>query len=303
MALTEFVWPQLKGLVSMKLSQLFSKKECIFALEVFPPKKQSAVETVYGALQQLGEIPVDYISVTYSAGGLGAKEYTAQISHHLKNDLKIEPLAHLTCVNSHRNEIDHELQVLKEKGISNILALRGDRIEDAPPCRDFAHASDLVSAINAFGGFYVVGACYPEGHPESKSLAEDIGRLGVKIEAGVGHLVSQLFFDNGKYYRFMNLLRKNRIHCPVEAGVMPIVKPEQLKRTLQLSSASLPENFTQWVNKYQDDAESFYKAGVEYAIFQIRDLIQAGVDGVHLYAMNNPDVAHKVYDGIKDLLQ
>jgi len=186
--------------------------------------------------------------------------------------------------------------------VENILALRGDRNPDVPPSKDFAHASQLMQAVERAGGFYLVGACYPEGHPESPSLAEDIGYLQAKVDAGAGHFVSQMFFDNGKFYRFLNLARKKGIANPVEAGVMPVVKPEQITRVVGLSSASLPAAFSKWVSRWQNDAEGFYRAGIDYAIAQIRDLIEGGADGIHLYAMNNPDVAIRIYDGVADLL-
>lgn len=286
----------------MHISELFKKDSCLFALEVFPPKKESKVESVYGMLDQLGEMPVDYISVTYSAGGNGAREYTAQISSYLKNNLQIEPLAHLTCATQQRDDIARELERLTQSGVENILALRGDYAPGVLPCKDFLHASDLLREIKAKGGFYLVGACYPEGHPESSSLEKDVEHLCKKIDFGAGHFVSQLFFDNGKYYRFLNLARKKGVDCPIEAGVMPITRMEQIARTISLSSASLPADFTKWVSLYGNDPQSFYQAGIEYAITQIRDLIEGGVDGIHLYAMNNPQVAKQVYDGISDLL-
>lgn len=286
----------------MKLDSLFKEKSCIFALEVFPPKKESGVQSIYRTLDTLADIPLDYISVTYSAGGSGAKEYTAQLSAYVKDVLKIEPLAHLTCLNSKREDVEKELLALKNAGIENILALRGDRNPNVVPQTDFAHASDLMREIHAFGGFYMAGACYPEGHPESLTLAVDIDRLKMKAEAGADHFVSQLFFDNGQFYRFLNLARKKGIDKPIEAGVMPIVRIEQIERTISLSSASLPSGFSKMVSRYADNAADFYEAGIEYAITQIRDLIESGVDGIHLYGMNNADVTRRVRGGVADLL-
>ena len=291
-----------KGGCKLRLEELFKKKKCVFALEVFPPKKKSGIESVYEMLDQLTEMKLDYVSVTYSAGGSGATEYTTDIAGYLKNTLNIEPLAHLTCRNSVRAEIEKELAGLEKVGVENILALRGDKNPDAKPCNDFIHASDLVETIQARGGFYVAGACYPEGHPESETMDEDIACLKKKVDAGAGHLVSQLFFDNGKFFRFLNMARKAGIQCPVEAGVMPIIRKEQIERTISLSSASLPAEFSKMVTRYSDDPTGFYEAGLEYAIHQIRDLIEGGTDGIHLYAMNNAEVAKRVYEGIADLL-
>ncbi len=286
----------------MRLTELFAAKPCVFALEVFPPKRHSTVESVYGMLKQVGKLPVDYISVTYSAGGSGATEHTRQIARYLRDELGIEALAHLTCLHAKQDEVEKELEALRAAGIENILALRGDKNPDEMPCRDFAHASNLVAAIKASGGFCIAAACYPEGHPESASLAQDIDNLHHKLEAGAGHLVSQLFFDNGKFYRFLNLARKRGVSCPVEAGVMPVTRPEMLGRTISLSSASLPAEFSRMAGRYADNPAAFYDAGIDYAIRQCRDLIEGGVDGIHLYAMNKPDVARRVYEGIADLL-
>lgn len=286
----------------MDIKQLFQTKKCVFALEVFPPKRQSGVESVYATLNQLAEIPVDYTSVTYSAGGNGAKEYTAEIARYLKHTLGIEPLPHLTCMNATREEVAAQLDILREIGVHSVLALRGDPNPLAPPAKDYRYASDLVADIHAGGGFYIAGACYPEGHPESAGLAQDIEHLKQKIDAGAGHLVSQLFFDNGKFFRFLNLARKKGVNCPIEAGIMPIVKQGQLERTISLSSASLPADFTKMVSRYTHNPDAFFDAGIEYAITQIRDLIECGVDGIHLYAMNQPDVAQRVREGIADLL-
>jgi methylenetetrahydrofolate reductase (NADPH) len=286
----------------MRIDELFATKKCVFALEVFPPKKQSGVESVYRMLNEIKACPADYISVTYSAGGGGAKELTARSAGHVKTVLGTEPLAHLTCVNARRDEISRELTVLRATGVQNILALRGDRNPDGSVCKDYAYACDLVSEVAAAGGFYIVGACYPEGHPESSSLAMDIENLRRKLDAGAGHFVSQMFFDNSKFYRFLNLARKHRIACPIEAGIMPVVKPEQISRVVALSSASLPADFSKWVSRFSDDPFSFYEAGIDYAIRQIRDLIESGADGIHLYAMNNAQVTARIRGGIADLL-
>ena len=286
----------------MKLDGLVRHKPCVFALEVFPPKRGASLDALYLTLEQMTETEPDYISVTYSAGGSGDTEYTAQIAAYIKNNLGIEPLAHLTCGNSGRQDIYRELEVLRGAGIENVLALRGDRVPGVQGNGDFAHASDLMHAIREYGGFATAGACYPEGHPESENVAADVESLRTKVEAGATHLVSQLFFDNGKFFRFLNLARKKRVDVPIEAGVMPIVRPEQIERTVSLSSASLPSGFTKMVSRYSHDKTAFYDAGIDYAIRQIRDLLENGVDGIHLYAMNNPDVATKIRQGIDDLL-
>lgn len=287
----------------MLIAELFQAKPCVFSIEVFPPKKEGAVETVlYPALQQMRALQPDYISVTYGAGGGQAGQSTVQIASHLKNELGVEPLAHLTCVNLSRAQLEDVLAHLRAAHVENILALRGDRNPDVPPQTDFLHASDLAAAIRAAGGFGLAGACYPEGHVESVSLQEDVGNLHYKAEAGAGHLITQLFFDNGCFYRFLNMARKAGIALPVQAGVMPIVNQRQIERTVALSSASLPPRFTKMISRYDGDAQGLFEAGIEYAVAQIRDLIEGGADGIHLYAMNNAAVAARVYEGIRDLL-
>ena len=286
----------------MKIDELFHRRACPLALEIFPPKRDARVESIYKMLQRLAGVKADYVSVTYSAGGSGAREYTAQIARHLKGDLGIEPLAHLTCISSTRDGVQRELSELRQSGIQNVLALRGDKPLQPGAAGEYAHASDLIADISAFGGFYIAAACYPEGHPDSENLLKDIDSLLIKLDAGAGHFISQLFFDNGKFFRFLNLSRKRGVRCPIEAGVMPIVRKQQIERTIALSSASLPSAFTRMVSRYADDAASLYDAGIDYAITQVRDLIESGVDGIHLYTMNNAAVAQRVVDGVSDLL-
>lgn len=287
----------------MLISEMFRKKPCVFSIEVFPPKKEGAVQSVlYPALEEMRGLRPDFISVTYGAGGGAAGQSTAQIASYLKNELGVESLAHLTCVHSTREQVNAALAALRAAGVENVLALRGDVNPALPRQTDFTYASDLTAAIAAFGGFDIAGACYPEGHAECASLRQDVENLRHKVDAGATHLITQLFFDNGCYYRFLNMARKAGVAVPVQAGVMPIVTGRQIERTVKLSSASLPPRFTKMISKYADDAQALFDAGIDYAIEQLRDLITGGADGVHLYAMNNAAVARRVYDGICDLL-
>ena len=195
------------------------------------------------------------------------------------------------------------LDELEQAGVRDVLALRGDRTPTRPESPDFKHASDLTAFIKwKKPGFSVHGACYPEAHPEAATLQQDVENLRIKQANGAEHLLTQLFFDNMHFYRFLNLARRAGVTLPVSAGVMPIVKRSQIERTVALSSASLPSEFTRMVSRFQDDPDSLYEAGIEYAVNQLRDLIEGGADGVHLYAMNDANVAAKVYEGIKDLL-
>lgn len=287
----------------MRLSEVFERKECVFSIEVFPPKKNGAApESLYPTLKKMAALAPDYISVTYGAGGGEAGMSTVQIASYLKHELKVEPLAHLTCVNSSRPQVAQIIKALQEQDVQNILALRGDICPQKQPAADFAHASDLMHYINEKGDFYLAGACYPEGHVESDTLRQDVENLKYKLEAGAQHLVTQLFFDNARYYRFMNLVRKAGIQTPVQAGIMPIVSARQIQRTVALSSASLPPQFTKMLSRYDGDEQALFDAGIDYAIGQLRDLMEGGADGVHLYAMNNPVVAQRVWEGIRDLL-
>lgn len=287
----------------MFIYEMFQKKPCVFSIEVFPPKKAEATEqTLYPTLQALCALAPDYISVTYGAGGSAAGQSTVRIASHIKNDLHVESLAHLTCVNATRAQMEQTLAQLRADHVENILALRGDINPDVPRQTDFLHASDLAAAIVRAGGFGVAGACYPEGHVESPSLKADVENLRYKAEAGVSHLITQLFFDNARFYRFLNMARKAGLSLPVQAGVMPIVSKRQIERTVALSSASLPPEFTKMISRYDHDEQALFDAGIEYAVEQIRDLITGGADGIHLYAMNNPRVARLVYEGIRDLL-
>lgn len=287
----------------MFLSELFSQKPCVFSIEVFPPKKEGAVQSVlYPALEAMRGLRPDFISVTYGAGGGAAGRSTAQIASHIKNELGVEALAHLTCVHATRAQVQETLTALRGAHVENILALRGDGSPNVPRATDFPYASDLTAAITAFGGFDVAGACYPEGHFECPTLRQDVENLRYKVEAGATHLITQLFFDNACFYRFLNMARKAGVGVPVQAGVMPIVNSRQIERTVKLSSASLPPQFTKLISRYGDDPAALYDAGIDYAVGQIRDLIEGGADGIHLYAMNNAQVAQRVYEGIRDLL-
>lgn len=254
-------------------------------------------------LRRMKALDPDFISVTYGAGGSAGGVSSVQVASFLKNELGIQPLAHVLCMGSDRQKAAAQLEALRAAGVRDVLVLRGDRTPLRPESPDFHHACDLMDFIRGTApDISFAGACYPEGHPEAESLAADVANLRHKQQAGASHLVSQLFFDNGKYYRFLNMARKAGVTLPISAGVMPIVRRSQIERTVALSSASLPSAFTRMISRWQDDPQSLYQAGIEYAVEQLRDLIEGGADGVHLYAMNDAGVAAAVYDGIRDLL-
>lgn len=285
------------------ISQLYRQKPCVFSIECFPPKQTTKFAAMQDTLRRMKALDPDFISVTYGAGGSAGGVSSVQVASFLKNELGIQPLAHVLCMGSDRQKAAAQLEALRAAGVRDVLALRGDRTPLRPESPDFHHACDLMDFIrDTAPDISFAGACYPEGHPEAESLAADVANLRHKQQAGASHLVSQLFFDNGKYYRFLNMARKAGVTLPISAGVMPIVRRSQIERTVALSSASLPSAFTRMISRWQDDPQSLYQAGIEYAVEQLRDLIEGGADGVHLYAMNDAGVAAAVYAGIRDLL-
>lgn len=287
----------------MQLATLFNEKKTILSFEVFPPKKTSSIDTIYATLDDLKDLKPDFISVTYGAGGNAGDTATCEIASAIKNKYHIEPLAHLTCVNSTKSEIEVILNRLEQSGISNILALRGDINPEIPPKHEFKFASELVAFIKERGGFQVSAACYPEGHLESVNLVEDILNLRKKVDAGAEHLISQLFFDNTYFYNFHEKARIAGINVPIEAGIMPVVNKAQIERMVTLCGASLPSKFTKMLQRFEHSPEALRDAGIAYAIDQIVDLISQGVDGIHLYTMNNSYIARKISESISGIIQ
>lgn len=288
----------------MKISSLFENKKTVLSFEVFPPKKDSGIDTIYNTLEGLKDLNPDFISVTYGAGGLEAgNSKTCEIASIIKGKYNIEPVAHLTCVNSTKEQIDMELNSLKNAGIENILALRGDIQKDLPVRTDFHYASDLIQYINDNYGDYfnVAGACYPEGHPESKDKVSDILNLKKKVDAGASHLVSQLFFDNNYFYEFVEKSRIAGINVPIESGIMPVINKKQIERMVTLCGATLPNKFIRTMEKFEDNPDALRDAGIAYAVNQIVDLVSKGVDGIHLYTMNNPYVARRISENVASL--
>ena len=282
----------------MRLAQLFGQGRTVFSCEVFPPKRDMPVDSIYTTLDGLKDIRPDFISVTFGAGGSQVNQTTHEIASIIQNRYHIPAMAHLTCVAAGRAEVDRLLAQLKGDGVENVLALRGDVNPDIPPKTDFAHASDLVAYIHARGDFGVSAACYPEGHLESPDLVSDIRHLKEKVDAGAQHLVSQLFFDNEDFFRFLERARIAGINVPIEAGIMPVLSQNSIRRMVSMCGASMPRKLTRILAKYGDHPEALREAGIAYAIDQISDLIAGGVDGIHLYTMNNPDVAKQIAGSI-----
>ncbi|MCH5204037.1 MAG: methylenetetrahydrofolate reductase [NAD(P)H] [Oscillospiraceae bacterium] len=284
------------------IPELFKNGKTVFSFEIFPPKKDGSIETIYKTLDELSDLHPDFISVTYGAGGSVAGASTHEIAGIIKKKYNTRCIAHLTCVNSTKADIDQAIEEFKRSNVKNILALRGDINPEIEPKHEFEHASDLISYLKAKCDMSVSGACYPEGHVESGSIDEDIENLKIKIDAGAEHLISQLFFDNGAFYRFLEKARAKGINVPIQAGIMPCVNANQIRRMISLCGASLPEKFTKLIARYGDDPEAMREAGVAYAIDQIIDLAANGVDGIHLYTMNNPGVARKICESVSNVL-
>ncbi len=284
----------------MYIRELFEKKT-VFSFEVFPPKKTSPVEVVYNTLDELHDLKPDFISVTFSAGGSGNGQYACEIASRIKSK-GIEPMIHLPCINYSASEISDTLDEIKKRGIENILALRGDINPDIPPKRDFLHASDLIEYINTKGNFDIAGACYPECHPDAGDIEEDVLNLKKKVDAGADHLISQLFFDNSSFYEFLWKARAAGINVPIEAGIMPVVNKRQIERMVTTCGASLPKKFVKIMSRFGDDPDALRDAGIAYAVNQIVDLVASGVDGIHLYTMNNAYVARKISEAVSGII-
>lgn len=286
----------------MKIAQLFNDERTVFSFEVFPPKRDHAIDTIYETLDELQDLKPDFISVTYGASGSLADNSTCEIASAIKHRYGIESAAHLTCVNSTKEEVTEVLRRLHENEIENILALRGDIVPDVPRKNDFKYASELVSFIKETDyDFGISGACYPEGHQNSRNQVDDILNLKKKVDAGAEHLISQLFFDNNLFYDFVEKARIAGINVPIEAGIMPVVNKKQIERMVSLCGASLPSKFTKMMSRYEHKPEAMRDAGIAYAVNQIVDLVSQGVDGIHLYTMNNPYIARRISESVKSL--
>ncbi len=286
----------------MKIKNLFHQ-HTVFSFEVFPPKKTTPIETVYDTLEALQDLKPDFISVTLGAGGSGNGENTLAIARRLRENYGITPMAHLPCIHYTKEQIDRILAQFQENGIENILALRGDRVEGVKPANDFIHAAELVTYIRERGDFDIAGACYPECHPEAANLDTDIRYLKEKVDAGASHLITQLFFENNTFYDFRYRAARAGIHVPIEAGIMPVTNRKQIERMVTTCGASLPRKFTKIVQRFENNPEALRDAGIAYAIDQIVDLLTDGVDGIHLYTMNNPYVARKITEAVSGILK
>lgn len=286
----------------MKINELFNSKELVFSFEIFPPKVTSPISTVYNTLEELKDLKPDFISVTYGAGGSLTDNRTTELSSVVKEKYGVESVAHLTCIASTKEEIDIILDDLKVKGIENILALRGDIPVGQNPKGEFNYAYELISHIKNRGDFNILGACYPEGHVKGRDIKEDMLHLKLKEEMGATQFISQLFFDNSYFYNMLEQKEKLGIKSPIQAGIMPVVNKNQIERVASLCGAHIPEKFIKIMNKYEHDKDALREAGIAYAVEQIVDLVSSGVDGIHLYTMNNPYVARRIHENINTII-
>ena len=274
----------------MRICDLFNAKKPVVSCEIFPPKHDYPIETIFATLEGLSELKPDYISVTYGAGGSSCTR-SVQIASKIKNDFGVETLAHLTCVGADRQATDEVLTQLHQENISNVLALRGD-LPPEVPCASgveyHEYAKDLIAHIQINHEFCVAAAVYPEGHPRCPDLATDREHLRQKVEAGADFLITQLFFDNQQFYSMMEQLDKLAIRIPVTAGIMPVLNAAQVRRMTELCGASIPRRLSELLHKYGENPGDMEKAGIEYACNQIVDLVEHGVAGIHLYSMNKP---------------
>lgn len=288
----------------MKIIDKLNSKKVTLSLEIFPPKKASGFESVKSTALELTALHPDFISITYGAGG-STQTSTAELASVIEN-ADTTALSHLTCVRSSKEQIENAIQELKSKKIENVLALRGDKPKDAQEGENLfpsgmSHASDLVPLLKK-NGFCVGGACYPEGHPESKNRDDDIENLKYKVDAGVDFLTTQMFFDNDMLYSFLYRLQSAGIHVPVLAGIMPITNARQVSRMVDLSNAYIPRKLLSICDRFRDSPDAMKQAGIAYATDQIIDLISNGVRGIHIYTMNKPEIARSIIRNIDSII-
>ena len=286
----------------MKIRDILAEGKPTLSFEVFPPKTAGNYESVEKAALEIAGVHPAFMSVTYGAGG-GTSEYTVGIASTIQNKGTVTPLAHLTCVSSTRQRVKELLQELQENKIENILALRGDIPEGGRVAFDYQYASELIADIKKAGDFCIGGACYPDGHVESASKDEDIIHLKEKVDAGCDFLTTQMFFDNNILYNFLYRIREKGITVPVIAGIMPVTNANQITRICKMSGTYLPSRFKAIVDRFGNDPAAMKQAGIAYATDQIIDLIANGVNAIHIYSMNKPDVAVRIRESLSQIIR
>lgn len=286
----------------MRLTELLQSDKVTISCELFPPKQGAQLANYKKIVADMAALKPAYMSITYGATG-GTSDYTVELANEVRNVNHIPALAHLTCASSTREKVASVIEELKANRIENILALRGDIPENAdfPLPNQYKHASELIADIKAQGDFCIGGACYPEGHPEADTIFEDLDHLKEKVDAGCEFLTTQMFFDNNILYNFMYKALKKGIDVPIVAGIMPITNKAQVKRSISLSGCMVPPRFQAIVDRFGDSPEAMKQAGIAYATDQIIDLIANGVNHVHIYTMNKPDVAGTILKNLSDI--
>lgn len=285
------------------LKNIFQSGKTVLSCEVFPPKRNDDMYTIFKTLDEIQTYHPDFISVTYGAGGSTSKK-TATIAAYIQNICEIEALAHLTSVAMDEDFLRQMVHELNAKGVYNVLALRGDQPRDMSDevfqNRHFKHASDIIPIIQdaAEKEICIAAACYPEKHPESATVEDDLTYLRKKADTGIDFFITQMFFDNGKFFEFRENARAHGIQTPITAGIMPITSAKQIGTSVQLSGSSVPTELSNLLAKYGDNPEDMQKAGIDYAIRQIEQLINNQVDGIHLYTMNKSDVTREIFKQI-----
>ena len=288
----------------MKIIERINENKVHISFEVFPPKTDAGFESVKKAVDEIAVLKPSFISVTYGAGG-GTSKNTVKIASHIKNDLGVPSIAHLTCMSSTKEEVRNVIEQMKVAGIENILALRGDRPKDSEMelPNDYHYASELIQDIKAQGDFCIGAACYPEGHVESPYKKDDILHLKEKVDCGVDFLTTQMFFDNNILYNFLYRIREKGITVPVLPGIMPVTNKKQISRICSLSGTILPARFYAIVDKFGDNPAAMQQAGIAYATDQIIDLIANGINNIHVYSMNKPEVAVAIMSNLSEILK
>lgn len=288
----------------MKISDILREDKTTISFEVFPPKTTANFESVKKAALGVAALHPDYMSVTYGAGG-SSRGNTLHIAEEIQKAENVTTIAHLTCVGAGKEDIRTALSEMKEAGIENILALRGDRPKDfdGDPFKEYHYASELVATIKEYGDFCVGGACYPEGHPDSTNKKEDIKNLKKKVDAGCEFLTTQMFFDNNIFYSFLYKAREAGILVPVIPGIMPITRANQVENAVRLSGCNVPERFRSIVDCFGENPAAMQQAGIAYATDQIIDLIANGIRHIHVYSMNKPEVAKGILDNLSDIVR
>ena len=286
----------------MKISDILKNNKVTVSFEGFPPKEWAKIEDTKKVIEEMVKDKPAWMSVTYGAAGT-TSGFTTEIANAIKKD-GVTPLSHLTCINSTRDKVNSVLDELKANGVENILALRGDKPKDFIPAEkpDYHYAYELINDIKAKGGFCIGGACYPEIHPDSPNRVEDIARLKEKVDCGLDFITTQMFFDNDAFYNFREMCAIKEINVPIVAGIMPITNAKQIKRSVELSNCSVPKKFEKIMERFGENSEVMKQAGIIYATEQIIDLMANGVNNVHIYTMNKPDVAHKIMEGLSAII-